>query len=340
MRIGLDVTAAQRNRVTGWERYVRELLTALVGVAEEEDLTVVDLRKPRVADTPQQILFDQLRWYQKGLKRAAAHREIDVLHAPAFPPPRVPVPTVWTVHDDQVLGGHRDYERTGREVWARLGRRSLRNVNAIVTPTQAVADELSQYDVDATRLHVIRSGVVALPEEGERPRVVDMDSGLTVGVPEQFLLFVGSLTDRKRPDVAADAARILDLPLVLAGGLDAAYDLERIRRIDAKVLWARDVLDLGLAWLYDHAVALVAPSEYEGFDLPVAEALARGCPVACSALPVHREVAGRDAAFFPLGDGEGAAVAVTQVAARRGAKVPIHTWSDTAREYAKLYRQL
>ena len=65
--------------------------------------------------------------------------------------------------------------------------------------------------------------------------------------------------------------------------------------------------DSALDTLYRHAVALLYPSRYEGFGLPLLEAMVRDCPVVCTDLPVLREVGGNAPLFFVAGDSEQAA---------------------------------
>ena len=96
--------------------------------------------------------------------------------------------------------------------------------------------------------------------------------------------------------------------------------------------------------LYRRASALVFPSRYEGFGQPVLEALACGCPVACSDLPPLREVAGDAAVYLEPDDPESIAAGVREAIARGGASGPQRaarfTWDETARRHDAVYREL
>ncbi len=125
-------------------------------------------------------------------------------------------------------------------------------------------------------------------------------------------LMVGMISPRKNHSLAIDAFDRLwsagaDVRLAIAGnyGWDCADLMDRIRRhpqFGRKLLWFKDVSDVELDYCYRHAAGLITASFAEGFNLPIVEALSKGCPVLASDLPVHREVGGGYAAYFPSGD--------------------------------------
>jgi alpha-1,2-rhamnosyltransferase len=125
-------------------------------------------------------------------------------------------------------------------------------------------------------------------------------------------LLVGMISPRKNHALALDAFERLwaagsDARLVIVGkyGWDANDLIERIHRhpqFGRKLHWLPDVRDDELDWCYRHAACLITTSIAEGFNLPIIEALSKGCPVLASDLPVHREVGGQFTAYFPVGD--------------------------------------
>ncbi len=130
-------------------------------------------------------------------------------------------------------------------------------------------------------------------------------------LPNTYLM-VGMISPRKNHALALDAFDRLwdgdgDLRLAIVGnyGWDCADLMDRIRnhpQFGRRLFWFKDVGDSELDHCYRHAAGLVTASFAEGFNLPIVEALSKGCPVLASDLPVHREVGGGYAAYFPADD--------------------------------------
>lgn len=125
-------------------------------------------------------------------------------------------------------------------------------------------------------------------------------------------LMVGMISPRKNHALVLDAFDRLwssgvDVRLAIVGnyGWDCADLMDRLRhhpQFGNKLLWFKDMNDSELDYCYRHAAGLVTASFAEGFNLPIVEALSKGCPVLASDLPVHREVGGAFAAYFPSSD--------------------------------------
>lgn len=185
-----------------------------------------------------------------------------------------------------------------------------------------------------------------------RPRTIrDAPPGdLPTGVPRRFVLHVGTIEPRK--NVAALLAawprlrtRMPDAPpLVLCGKLGWGQEsTERAlarARDEGWLLWLGYAPDPTLRALYQRAAAVVCPSVYEGFGLPLVEAMAAGAPLVCSDIPVFREVAADAALFVPPADDDAWARALADVlsdpdraralAARGAARVRAFSWRNTA----------
>jgi glycosyltransferase involved in cell wall biosynthesis len=196
-----------------------------------------------------------------------------------------------------------------------------------------VADELAaEYRLPADRVCVTPLGVDAGWSVARRRR--------PPGLPEQYVLAVGTFESRKGLDVLLDAYRTMgDVPpLVLAG--PAGPDSEAVIRtgyLDAESL--RDVVA--------GAALLVFPSRYEGFGLPPLEALAAGTPVVASDLPATREVLGDHAHLVVPGDADALAAAILETladppsgAARQAARdhAAAFTWRRCAEATVAAYR--
>jgi len=128
-------------------------------------------------------------------------------------------------------------------------------------------------------------------------------------------LMVGTISPRKNHSFTLDACEQVwrsggEARLAIVGGVgwDSEGLVQRIRQhpeLGRRLFWLERVGDQDLAHCYRRAAALVTPSQAEGFNLPIVEALHQGCPVWASDLPVHREVGGTYARYFPLGSVEG-----------------------------------
>lgn len=210
---------------------------------------------------------------------------------------------VATVHD---LAIHQVPWAVRPDSGAALGRglaRTLLEADLILTPSETVRGELAALGIDPRRVRAIHHG------PGHGPVERSAVGRLPHGTPERFILHVGTLEPRKNIPLLLDAWRRLreqgvdPPPLVLAGGY--GWRADDLRRRVARAAAAGWLVQLGyvgpeeLAALYGAALAAVLPSLYEGFGLPLLEALAAGLPVVASDIAVHREVAGDAALYAP-----------------------------------------
>jgi glycosyltransferase involved in cell wall biosynthesis len=271
---------------------------------------------------------------------------IDIFHATNFvlPPPGRAAGVV-TIHDLSFLRTPHTVSKASR-AYRDLVPRSIERAAVVITPSRAVADEVTDtYRVPADRLVVTPLGVG--PEWFTTPRP-DRPARTKLGLPERYLLFVGALEPRKNLPVLMDAYRLLlradpaTPPLVLLGprGWGPALGTDGIPPGNVIVPGYRgeDELRSTVAG----AEALVYPSSYEGFGLPPLEAFACGVPVIASDLPVIEEVVGPDRALaqrVPVGDAEALAGALAArlttpdpagADAARRARAAQFTWDATA----------
>ena len=240
-------------------------------------------------------------------------------------------PQVVTLHDVVPLKRRREYLRTG--VRFRLRYLAVKHADRVIVPTRAVADDVTEHlGVPEERLRVVH--------EAPAPHLAPPDDAVVaavrarLGLPEDFLLWVGGMRHpdpRKRLPELAAAPR--SLPLVLVGPAG-----EWTRELP-DVQLTGEVPDDELAAVYGAARALVLPSDDEGFGLTPVEALACGCPVACSDVPAVREVLGDRAAYAPTDDVAGL-VARAEALCRPAPAPPAWTWEDAARATWDVYREL
>lgn len=271
----------------------------------------------------------------------------DVVHAPSLAvPPAGRRPLVVTVNDVAFLRYPELFTRQG----VRFHRRGLeiarREARAVIVPSYFTRDELVREGFDRASLFVAHHGV-------EVPRSVsDDDVALRlhrVGVERPFVLSVGTLEPRKNFPLLARAvalvrARHPEVTLVRVGP-PGWGDVQSVEGPGVRELGAidGDTLDA----LYRAALVCAMPSRYEGFGLPVLEAMARGCPVVASDATSLPEVVGDAGMLVPAGDEDAWVDALSRVVeddeereTRRAASVRRareFTWHQSARVHRDAY---
>jgi glycosyltransferase involved in cell wall biosynthesis len=274
---------------TGDETYVRNLLRELGELAPEAGLSIAaatrhpelvpDGIQPLALRTPVQELR-MLVALPRLLRRSGA----SLVHTQYAVPFRAPCPAVVTIHD---LSFEHDREHMGlkdRLVFQRVVPRAARTARRVLTVSERTRSDL-------IRLYGLPPEKVVVTPNSVDP-VFTPGSPLTIGT---YVLVVGAVQPRKNQIAALAAAAAVPLPLVVAGPIkDEALGAElRAAGADLRGYVPQEEL----VELYRGAACLVQPSRFEGFGLPVLEAMACGTPVVALDEPALSEVAG-DAAIF------------------------------------------
>ena len=347
--IAIPLLTLVPGRLGGSETYVRELLRGLgrsgdhdyrvvvPPVAEDagEGLPTVVAREYRAASsTPGRLLAMGLASARPG--PLTAHLEgAGVVHFPlTIELPRTPLPKVVTLHDVQHLDLPALFPRAERALRAVLWHRSLRRAERVIAISDFVRDRaVSKLGLAAERVRVVPLGVdhdVLRPGTGEREPFVLYPARPWRHKNHPRLYEAFELVRRERPE----------LRLVLTGGGDfgAVPDAVDVRG---------HVTEAELVSLLQRASALVFPSLYEGFGLPPLEAMACGCPVACSNAGALPETVGDAAKLFDPHDARAMADAVLDVVnepapwVERGlARAEQFSWDETARLTDAVYAEL
>lgn len=265
----------------------------------------------------------QLGWHRAGWPPVELlSGAVDVFHATNYVlPPLRRAAGVVTIADLTFLR-HPETVTAATLRYRELVPRSIRRAAVVCTISHAVADEISaEYDVPGDRVVVTTLGVA---DEWLTTDPPDPDWLRDHGLPERYLLFVGTQEPRKNLPVLLDAYRALLAdhavvpPLVLVGppGWGPALDASGVP--EGAVVMPGYLDNDDLRRVVAGAIALVVPSRYEGFGLPPLEALACGTAVVASDLPVLREVLDDHADYVPAGDVDALAAMLAKVVATNG----------------------
>jgi glycosyltransferase involved in cell wall biosynthesis len=342
MRIAIDLQATA-GQTTGFGRYVHQLRSALAAVAPPDvsfrDITTIK----RNLSTPKRMLWDQL-----GLPLAAAWRRPDVLFIPAFSAPVLwPGKLVATCHD--LIGRlfPQYFSRTARAYWHSLLPAGIRHADHVLVISESTKrDVVRLLGIPPSRISVTPLAVGAAFKPITDTTLVDRVRH-TYNLPRPYCVAIGTIEPRKNYPFLVDAfgvAKREDHDLVIVGkrGWDAPALDQRIRQyhMGDRVRVLEYVAEADLVPLLGGATALLFPSRYEGFGLPVLEAMACGVPVVASTASSVPEVGGEAVLYADPSDKEAWQVQIGRIITDTSLRVKLReqgltraatfTWHRTA----------
>jgi glycosyltransferase involved in cell wall biosynthesis len=321
VRAGFDVSPLAQTRA-GTARHVRGLLEALAGRSGLELERLSFGGRGKVSS----VLRDAV-WYP--FVTGVLARGVDVLHCPTFRGPlRSRAPVVLTVHDLAILR-HPDTFPAWHRLYGRAGlRATVRAADAVVALSEFTKTETEELlGVPGERIRVIPNGVDA-PFTADGP-----------AAEGDYVLAVATLEPRKNLSRAVEAAALagVELRVVGARGWGGV----------AVPGWAGFVSDEELARLCRGARCVLYPSLYEGFGLPIVEAMACGTPVVTSRGGATEETAGGAAVVVDPLDPASIAAGIEEASRRRDELVAkgreracAFTWTGAADAVEALWREL
>jgi glycosyltransferase involved in cell wall biosynthesis len=371
LRVGLGLLSVYPSSNAGTTTYVRGLLS---GLSNDEALEVIALANPALGRACSDlaghgIMVRGSQRYTTTERRfgrvpalcmttalpmitAGDLQHVDVVHYPqTVRSPRVDGPIVVTLHD--VL--HLDLPHlfsTSVRIWRRLMYdESARRADAVITNSEhSRARIVDRLDIDPVRVHVSYQGVDTMLFTPE-PAANDAEVRHSLGIEGSYCYYPASLAPHKNHGALLRALRILKGRRLLLTGPHANRLDQLLAEADAcgvsdRIQHLGMVAAEALPALYRGASCLVFPSLYEGFGVPIAEAMASGCPVACSDRGAPAEIAGGAALVFDPEQPEAIADAVREfddpsmrehcvaVGLRRAAQF---NWISVAQRHRQVY---
>ena len=347
LRVGIPLLTLVPGELGGSETYVDGLLTALSARGTLDYRVYAPPVAPHAGGGLPATIVDEYRAARTVPQRAAAMAlaaarpaalrrrlaDAEALHFPlTIMLPRVDTPAAVTLHDLQHLDLPELFPRAERAFRAVAWHRSVRRARLVIVPSAFVRDRaVALLGLDPARVRVIHHGIDHERfRPGNEPR-------------EPIVLYPARSWPHKNHDRLLEAFALLrrerrGLRLVLTGGgAQTGAGVEQRGRVS---------LD-ELASLYRRSAALVFPSRYEGFGQPPLEAMASGCPVACSNAASLPEVCGDAARYFDPDSPEQIAGALAAVLddpepwrARGLAHAREFTWARSAAAHEAVYREL
>jgi glycosyltransferase involved in cell wall biosynthesis len=293
MKIAIDVSPLQSgHKVRGVGFYLEHLKEALLKYHDENEYTFFTDRKK----IPEQI---------------------DIIHYPYFDPFFLTLPfrnkykTVVTVHDliPIVFPNHFAAGLLGTTRW-QLQKMRLRKVDGILADSQSSKEDIQQFvGINSEKIDVAYLAAAEHFKKLERGTWKE-EIKKKYNLPERFVLYVGDITWNKNIPMLIQAMKEINVTLVMVGKALANknYDKQNpwnrdqvlfseLIKEDKRFIMLGFVPDEDLVALYNTATVFVFPSRYEGFGLPVVEAMQSGCPVVTAKNSSLKEVGG-DAVYY------------------------------------------
>lgn len=369
MRIAIN-TLAMKRELYGVGNYIKSLVWSLSKIDRENEYVlfasednVCHLRglgeNFRFELAPSNRVF-RLPWEQSALPLRLKQKRVDVYHGPAFVTPFVKTcGQVVSIHD---MTFHLVPERHSllKQMYFRsMIPRAVRGSDQVIAISESTKSDLLRIveDVDERKVSVVPHGVdKRFQPIREAQRLAEVRK--KYNLPKEFILFVGLIEPRKNLDTLVDAYAADSLSerfdLVLAGSRGWGYSglLEKIAKSSVKdrIRMPGYIADEDLPALYSAAAAFVYPSLYEGFGLPVLEAMACGTPVITSSVSSLPEVAGDGALLVDPRDTDALASALQRIlrdkefrqdlSRRASQRAQLFTWEQTARKTLDVYKQV
>ena len=316
-RVWFDARSLSRRYTTGWERYTRELAKHL------PELIDITLWTPRTQNRVSLLLSDF-----KALKSQSGHQ---VVHFPTYPPrgKKISTTQVVTLHDLTWWKYPETSSFLGNNYYKQNMTKAILQSDVIICPSNAIKNEtIKQFSISPNK-------VVAIPHGNSLP------TGVKQNPSKPYFLSIGTIEPRKNLDFYAQAIK--------KSGLQSSFDFLHIGRqgwgeLPDQLKIVETNNDQDLANLITNATAVVIPSLYEGFGLPVLESHAQGIPVVMSNVDSLVELSNHSDKIFELNNIDSLVDSLNHFAQNNiklsSPEIDLaktYTWQESAKKHAEVY---
>ncbi|MCR5197181.1 MAG: glycosyltransferase family 4 protein [Prevotella sp.] len=299
-------------------------------------------------------------WRTKGIVKQLVRDEVDIYHGLSGELPKgiseSGIRSIVTIHDLIFMRHPEYYNKMDVKIYTRKFQQTLREADRIVAISECTRRDISELgEIDASRIDVIYQSCA--PRFNEEPQARKMwQVRDKYELPDRYVLNVGSIEERKNVILAVKALHHLpdDVSLVIVGRQtpysDEVHEYVLEHRMHGRVQMLHNVPDDDLPALYRMADCFVYPSRYEGFGIPIIEAISQGLPVVACTGSCLEEAGGPDSLYVGPDDPEAMAHAISRVlfgAPERQQRIELSRQyirrfenSDAARHFADLYQEV
>jgi glycosyltransferase involved in cell wall biosynthesis len=331
MVIGIDGNEANVDRRVGIGEYAFELIKEFQKLKGNGTRFVIYLKKPPMHHMPPptstfsyKVIGPKKLWTQFGLPvNLYLGKRPDVFFTPSHYAPRFsPIPTAISVMDMSFIFYPELFLKKDLYQLTNWTKYSVIAASAVFTISNSSKDDIIKtYGIDSKKVHVTYPGIKIQNSKVKAKNMEELRKKF--GIKKEYILFVGTLQPRKNIERLVEAFSLLKgqetniLQLLIVG--KRGWQYEEILRspkkygVEDKVKFLDFVEDNDLSLLYKNAVCFVLPSLYEGFGLPVLEAMKNGCPVLTSNVSSLPEAGGDAALYFDPNSAEDIARQIEKV---------------------------
>ena len=363
-RFGFDDKTGMPNRV-GSSEFCFQLLSELSKIDKNNEYFVYLPKKPS-SDMPPEtekwhyVVFSSKLWTLLGLSKKLFNdrNKIDVFFSPThYSPFYVPKPSAISILDVSYRHFPKLFKKRDLYQLKIWGRYSIKKAKKIITISKfSKNDIIKAYNVSEKKVAVVYPGIRQVSSI-EYPVLSMNRLREKYGIKEDYILFVGTLQPRKNVEKLIEAFSVVknkNLQLVVVGKKGWMYEdiLSAPEKygVSERVKFLENVSDEDLPSFYKEAICFILPSLYEGFGLPILEAMKYGCPVITSNVSSLPEAGGDAAVYFNPESTEEIAEKIEKVISseklreemiKKGyEQIKKFSWEKTAKETLKVLEEL